>query len=150
MRAALIAVVALAACAQPSPRATPETSAPQSEIAQRIIADLARLDAELAAEGIAAAGFGETADLGGGLTIRPIDVKEDSRCPADVDCFWEGRLVLRADIAGTERELTLGTPLETPQGTVLLAVAKPSPFDRWPATEMGGPPPPYRFGFRRS
>lgn len=148
MRAALIAVLALAACAQPSPPATTETPAPPTEIAQRINADLARLDVELAAEGIVAASIGETADLGGGLTIRPIDVKEDSRCPADVDCVWAGQLVLRADVSGTERELILGEPLETPQGTVLLAVAKPYPFHNWPTAEIGEPPP-YRFGFRR-
>lgn len=147
MRALLIAC-ALAACAQPRAPAAIEAPVPLSDIAQRINADLARLDTELAAEGIVAASIGETADLGGGLTIRPIDVKEDSRCPADVDCFWEGRLVLRADVSGTERELTLGTPLETPQGTVLLAVVKPHPFDNWPTAEIGEPPP-YRFGFRR-
>ena len=148
MRAALIAVLALAACAQPSPPATTETPAPPSDIVQRINADLARLDAELSAEGIVAVSIGETADLGGGLTIRPIDVKEDSRCPADVDCVWAGQLVLRADVSGTEREFTLGTPLETPQGTVLLAIAKPYPFHEWPTAEIGEPPP-YRFGFRR-
>lgn len=148
MRAVVIAVLALAACAQPSPPATTETPAPPSDIVQRINADLARLDAELSAEGIVAASIGETADLGGGLTIRPIDVKEDSRCPADVDCVWAGQLVLRADVSGTEREFTLGTPLETPQGTVLLAIAKPYPFHEWPTAEIGEPPP-YRFGFRR-
>jgi hypothetical protein len=148
MRAALIAVLALAACAQPSPPATTETPAPPSDIVQRINADLARLDAELSAEGIVAVSIGETADLGGGLTIRPIDVKEDSRCPADVDCVWAGQLVLRADVSGTEREFTLGTPLETPQGTVLLAIAKPYPFHEWPTAEIGEPPP-YRFGFQR-
>lgn len=148
MRAAFIAVLALAACAQPSAPATTEAPAPQSDVVQRINADLARLDAELAAEGIVAASIGETADLGGGLTIRPIDVKEDSRCPADVDCVWAGQLVLRADVSGTERELTLGEPLETPQGAVLLAVAKPYPFHNWPTAEIGEPPP-YRFGFRR-
>ncbi len=142
MRIALVAaLVVLSACAQPTP------APPQSDLVQRINTDLARLDAELASEGIVAAGIGETADLGGGLTIRPIDVREDSRCPANVDCVWEGQLVLRADLSGSERELTLGVPLETPQGTVLLAVAKPYPFQEWPTAEL--PIPPYRFGFRR-
>lgn len=148
MRALLVAL-AVAACAQPNAPTTTAPPAPQSEIAQRINADLARLDAELSADGIVAAGIGETADLGGGLIIRPIAVKEDSRCPADVDCFWEGRLVLRAEVSGVEQELTLGTPLETPQGVVLLAVAKPHPFDNWPVAEIGEPPA-YRFGFRRN
>ncbi len=148
MRAALvIAAFALAACTQPGAPAQTPPPAPQSDLVQRINADLARLDVELAAEGIVAVGIGETADLGDGLTVRPIDVKEDSRCPANVDCVWAGQLVLRADVSGTEREITLGTPLETPQGTVLLAVAKPYPFNEWPTAEL--PIPPYRFGFRR-
>ena len=142
---ALFAAFALAACAQPS--APAETPPPRTDIAERISADLARLDAELAAEGVVAAGIGEAADLGGGLIVRPIEVKEDSRCPADVECVWAGRLVLRADVSGIERELTLETPLETPQGIVLLAVAKPYPFHNWPRDEL--PIPPYRFGFRR-
>jgi len=145
MRAFLIAAFALAACAQP-PAATPPP--PQNDTAQRIRADLAQLDAALAAEGVVAASIGETADLGGGLTVRPIDVTEDSRCPANVDCVWAGRLVLRADVSGTERDLTLDEPLETPQGTILLAVAKPAPWHDWPESEV--PLPPYRFGFRRS
>ncbi len=146
MRIVLIAAFALAACAQPS--APGHTPPAHGDVAERINADLARLDAELAAEGIVAVGIGETADLGGGLIVRPMDVKEDSRCPADVECVWAGQLLLRADVSGVEREITLGTPLETPQGTVLLAVARPYPFHNWPRDEL--PIPPYRFGFRRA
>ncbi|MEQ1489760.1 MAG: hypothetical protein ABL932_04345 [Terricaulis sp.] len=147
IRATLIAAFALAACTQPSASA-PTPPPPQSELAQRIVADLARIDSELAVDGIVAAGIGETADLGGGLTVRPIDVKEDSRCPANVDCVWPGQLVLRADVSGVEQDITLDTPLETPHGTLLLAVARPYPFNDWPEGEV--PLPPYRFGFRRN
>lgn len=149
MRAALIsAALAIAACTQPSaPAQMPDDPAPESALAEQVTANLAQLDAELAADGVVAASVGETADLGGGLTVRPIEVKEDSRCPVNVECVWAGRLVLRADVSGTERELTLGEPLETPQGTVLLAVAKPYPFHNWPEADV--PIPPYRFGFRR-
>lgn len=148
MRVLLLAAFALAACTQPSASA-PEPMPPPalSQLAQRISDNLARLDAELAAEGVVTAGINETADLGSGLTVTPLDVTEDSRCPADVDCVWAGQLVLRANVSGTERSLTLGEPLETPQGTVLLVVAKPYPFHGWPTDEL--PIPPYRFGFRR-
>lgn len=143
MRALLLAVFTLAACAQP-----PE--APASEQSQTIRADSQRLDAALQAPGIAAAGIGETADLGDGLTIRPLEVIEDSRCPSDVTCVWAGRLRLRAAISGVsgESELTLGEPLATPRGAVLFAIAKPSAWAEWPDAELG-PRPAYRFGFRR-
>lgn len=37
-------------------------------------------------------GGGEQADLlGGGLTVRFAEVLEDSRCPAQVECFWTGQ-----------------------------------------------------------
>jgi hypothetical protein len=143
MRAILFAALVLAACAQnggPAPQA-------QSELTQQIRADLDNLDRELRTPGIVSAGIGETADLGGGLTVRPLEVKEDSRCPGNVTCVWAGRLVLRADVSGVERELTLGQSLETPQGAVTLAVVRPGAWRDWPENEVARPP--YRFGFRR-
>lgn len=141
MRAVLFAAFALAACAATPPAQT------QSELAQQIRADLDNLERELRAPGVVGAGIGETADLGGGLTVRPLEVKEDSRCPGNVTCVWAGRLVVRANVSGTERELTLGQPLETPQGTVVFAVARPGAWHEWPENEV--PRPAYRFGFRR-
>ncbi|MGD9982434.1 MAG: hypothetical protein AB7H66_00290 [Hyphomonadaceae bacterium] len=141
MRAILFAALALAACA-----ATPPAQ-PQSELAQLIRADLDNLERELRVPGIVSAGIGETADLGDGLTVRPLEVKEDSRCPGNVTCVWAGRLVVRASVSGTERELTLGQSLETPQGAVVFAVARPGAWHEWPENEV--PRPAYRFGFRR-
>jgi hypothetical protein len=89
----------------------------------------------------------ETADLGGGLTVRPLEVTEDSRCAGNVTCVWAGRLVLRADVSGVERELTLGQTLETPGGAVVFEVAKPGAWHDWPEAEIARPA--YRFGFRR-
>ena len=152
MRALLLAVFALAACAQPPgvPDPSPSETSPRADLARQIRADLQRLDAELRAPGVVAAGIGETADLGDGLTVRPIEVIEDSRCAANVTCVWAGRLRIRAAIAGVsgDRELTLGEVLATPHGAILLAVAKPSPWHDWPTAEIG-PPPAYRLGFRR-
>jgi hypothetical protein len=143
MRAILFAAFALAACAQGGGATTP----PQSELARLIRADLDNLERELRAPGIVSAGLNETADLGGGLTVRPLEVKEDSRCAGNVTCVWAGRLVIRANVSGVERELTLGQPLETPQGTVMFAVARPGAWHEWPENEVAKPA--YRFGFRR-
>lgn len=147
MRAFLIAAFALVACAQPG--GAPAPTQPQAQLAQQISADNARLDRELRAAGVVAAGLGETADLGGGLRVRPLEVIEDSRCPQNqgIACVWAGRLRLRADVSGTERELTLGQTLQTPEGAVTFAVAKPGAWHEWPESEL--PRPAHRFGFRR-
>jgi hypothetical protein len=145
MRAILFAAFALAACAQGGGATMPPR--PQSELAQLIRTDLDNLERELRAPGIVSAGLNETADLGGGLNVRPLEVKEDSRCAGNVTCVWAGRLVIRANVSGAERELTLGQSLETPQGTVIFAVARPGAWHEWPENEVARPA--YRFGFRR-
>jgi hypothetical protein len=143
MRACVLAAtLALAACAT-----APPISEQQSPLAQQIRADNERLDRELAAAGVFAAGIGETADLGGGLTIRPLEVIEDSRCPANVACVWAGRLRLRAEVSGEVRELTLDETLSTPHDAALFAVARPGAWADWPEREVARPA--YRFGFRR-
>ncbi|PZO55160.1 MAG: hypothetical protein DCF16_03825 [Alphaproteobacteria bacterium] len=142
---ALILAFALAACTQPAPAEAPPP--PQTDLAQDIRADLERIDRELGAEGIVAAGLNETANLGGGLTVTPLEVLEDSRCPANVDCVWAGQVRLRVNISGAEAELISDQPLTTPSGAVVLAVVRPYPFQEWPEEEL--PIPPYRFGFRR-
>jgi hypothetical protein len=153
MRAMMFAVMALAACAQPAgpvgaqPAPAP-SSGSSSALAQQIRADMARLDGELHANGVVAAGIGGTADLGGGLIVRPLTVIEDSRCPNNVACIWAGRLRLRADVSGEDLELTLGEPAATRHGPLLLAVASPGAWAEWPANELGEKPA-YRFGFRR-
>jgi hypothetical protein len=152
MRALLLAAFLMTACAQlqePAESRPPETS-PRSELARQIRADLQHLDAELRAAGVVAVSIGETANLGDRLTVRLIEVIEDSRCPVNVTCVWAGRLRVRAAISGVsgDRELTLGEPLSTPNGAVLLAVARPSAWHDWPTAEIGARPP-YRFGLRR-
>lgn len=147
MRALLLAVFTLAACAaQPEPPPPAETPV-GSELAQQIRADLAHLDGALEGSGVFVAGLGETANLGGGLSVRPLEVIEDSRCPRNVQCVWAGRLRLRAEVSGAVRELTLGEPLETRGGVLLFAIASPNAWAQWPEAEV--PRPAYRFGFRR-
>ena len=125
MRSAAIAMLALAACAGPP------------------------LAAEFAAPGVVTAGIGGTARLGD-VTVRPIAVLEDSRCPRDVTCVWAGRLRLSAAVSavpGTS-ELVLGQRFALPGGgAIVLVAATPEP--------RHAPPPGIdlrarsRFGFRR-
>jgi hypothetical protein len=145
MRAFIIATLLLAACA---PTQATEPAQPPSELAQQIRADLTRLDRELAAPGVFVAGLGETADLGGGLTVRPLSVTQDSRCPVNATCIWAGELRVRAIVSGIgETEIKLGEPISTPAGAIAFAIATPPPYTDWPTAEIVKPA--YRFGFRR-
>jgi hypothetical protein len=92
--------------------------------------------------------LGGTARLGG-VSVRPIAVVEDSRCPADVACVWAGRLRLRAAVSGVgETELILGQPLALPDGgSLILVAAMPAPRHRPPPGAETGPAT--RFAFRR-
>lgn len=64
-----------------------------------------------------------------GLRIRPIEVVEDSRCPAQVQCVWAGRLVVRARMNGPGwtqiRDFELGTFQAVDQYRVTLVSAEP-------------------------
>jgi len=56
---------------------------------------------------------GESVEIAGeDLSITFEDVIEDSRCPKDVECIWEGRAViaLRITKAGTSHDITLTEP----------------------------------------
>jgi hypothetical protein len=145
MRAVLFAaVLAAAACASPAGGAGPS----QPQLPLHISEDLAQRDAALRAPGVAAARIGETADLGGGLRVRPLEVLEDSRCPQNARCVWAGRLRLRVDVQGLgEREVTLDEgAVATPNGAFSLVAVSPGPWTDWPQDQR----PAYRFGFRRT
>jgi hypothetical protein len=52
-----------------------------------------------------------------GLRIRFVEVKEDSRCPADVKCVWAGNAAVRLDVSIRGRgskSLTLNTTGNSP------------------------------------
>ena|SRR5688500_13670275 len=62
-----------------------------------------------------------------GLTVRPLAVVEDSRCPINANCVWAGRVRLRAEVSGGGiRELTLGEPQTVNGGTLTLVDVRPS------------------------
>ena len=75
------------------------------------------------------AGLGQYATVNG-LRIRPIEVVEDSRCPANVQCVWAGRLVVRARMTGPGwtqiRDFELGVFQAVDRYRVTLISAEPS------------------------
>ncbi len=143
MRAFVFAALALAACASPVGGA----GSAATPLPQHIQQDLAQRDAALREPGIVAVRINETADLGGGLRVRPLEVLEDSRCPQNARCVWAGRLRVRVAIEGEgEREVSDdGAPTQTAHGAFTLAAVSPGPWTDWPE----GARPAYRFGFRR-
>lgn len=74
------------------------------------------------------AGLGQFA-AGNGLTVRPIKVVEDSRCPGAVQCVWAGRLTVRARMNGPGwtqiRDFELGIPQAVDRYRVTLIAAEP-------------------------
>ena len=87
----------------------------------------------------------EVANLDG-LTVRPVAVLEDSRCPASVQCVWAGRLVVRtmtnAGAGEDVLDLTLGEPHKMNVGYLTLVDVRPSKRTPEPI-----PPREYQFTF---
>lgn len=144
MRALVFSIFALTACAS----AAVAPTMPAAQLPQHIREDLAQREAALHEQGVVAAAINGTADLGGGLRVRPLEVLEDSRCPQNARCVWAGRLRVRVNVEGVgDREVTLGeAAAETPRGNFSMVAATPGPWTDWPE----GAKPPYRFGFRRA
>ena len=97
------------------------------------------------------ANAGPTAGLGqiavvNGLRIRPIEVVDDSRCPAAVNCVWAGRLTVRARMNGPGwtqiRDFELGVAQAVDRYRVTLVAAEPEK-----AAPGGIDPRAYRFTF---
>ena len=79
-----------------------------------------------------------------GLTVRPLAVIEDSRCPASVQCVWAGRVRISAEVSGEgTRELTLGEPVAASGGTLTLVDVRPGK-----RTPEAIPQREYQFTFR--
>lgn len=97
-------------------------------------------------DGLAYARIGEDVNVGG-PRVTPLEVLEDSRCPAGVACVWAGRVRISARITtgpGSEvRELTLNEPAPVADGALLLANVLPARIQ-----QSGHAPGAYRFGFR--
>ena len=143
MRAILFAAFALAACAS-----TTGGPGAQTPLPEHIRMDLEQREAALHEQGVVIAAINQTADLGDGLRVRPLEVLEDSRCPQNARCVWAGRLRLRVNVDGVgDREITDdASGLQTPRGSFALVAISPGPWTDWPE----GAKPAYRFGFRRT
>ena len=66
----------------------------------------------------------------GKTVVTPQGIVEDSRCPADVQCIWAGRVVLRADVRKDAEparsvDLVSGEAARIPGGIVTLAEIRP-------------------------
>ena len=144
MRAFLISALLLVGCAS-APAVEPP---PAANLPQHIREDLAQRDAALAEAGVVVARINQSADVGQGLIVRPLEVVEDSRCPQNARCVWAGRLRLRVAVDGVgEREIILSEEaVQTPRGAFELVAVSPGPWTDWPEGAM----PPYRFGFKRA
>ncbi len=139
----LILGLAVAGCMGASPAANVAETAPAPEGGNQ---SQPREQRPADQPGHAYGGLNETIRLGD-LTIKPLEVIEDSRCPVDVDCVWSGRLVMRAEISGVDGPATLSSiePFVLPGGGRLVLASV------WPENyrQSSGPRAPYRFGFRR-
>lgn len=145
MRAFIVAALILGACASPAGSG----GGGAAPLPQHIQMDLDQRAEALRADGVVAVGLNQTADLGNGLRVRPLEVLEDSRCPQNARCVWAGRLRLRVSVEGVgEREISYDSEqgLQTPRGNFSLVAVSPGPWTDWPE----GAKPAYRFGFRRS
>lgn len=69
-----------------------------------------------------------------GVTVRPLGVASDSRCPASVQCVWAGTVELRTAITvgekSTETTLTLQKPFTFAGKTVTLEAVTPEARER--------------------
>ena len=107
--------------------------------------------AVLALSACTTAGTSATPGLGqvgrvDGLSVRPIAIVEDSRCPINAICVWAGRLVVRAEISGGDwrqtRDIELRKPQPIANGQLTLIEASPSKMADQPIA-----PGDYRFTF---
>ncbi|OGS49685.1 MAG: hypothetical protein A3J40_00595 [Erythrobacter sp. RIFCSPHIGHO2_12_FULL_63_10] len=91
--------------------------------------------------------LGERQQVWRDLAVTPLEVIEDSRCPKDVQCVWQGRVRLRAQLDLGHESITVeidsGEPLRIHGGFLSIT-------EMAPATPVQGKPPrakDYRFGF---
>ena len=95
--------------------------------------------------GTPTAGLGQTANVDS-LLVTPIAIVEDSRCPADVQCIWAGRLVVKTEVRGGSwtktLDLTLGVGSHIADGEITLENAAPEKNSKTPVK-----PSEYRFTY---
>lgn len=88
----------------------------------------------------------------GDLTVTPLTVVEDSRCPINARCVWAGRLVVRTQIDGTASagnwrdtaDMRLGETYGTHGEVIALTSGEPGK-----TTDRETRPEEYRFTYER-
>ncbi len=95
--------------------------------------------------------LGEAQEAGlheGDLVVTPLEVIEDSRCPIEADCVWEGQVVLKTELRLGHEVITVDLntqePLRINGGMLSIAEIAPEQSVEWSPI----PPEAYRFGFR--
>ncbi len=72
---------------------------------------------------------GETTRGNTEVAITPLQIIEDSRCPAGVYCIQAGRLIVNARVAendgGKEYKFTLGEKVDTDYGVITMTGSQP-------------------------
>lgn len=137
--------------AQPAPVPTNDTVTESIDIATSTLPitpteEVSPITTKPREEGVDVAAMLGKSTVYGGLTITPIKVLQDSRCPVDVTCIQAGTVVLEAmvdnGIDSVIQAFTLGTSLLTTEGNITLQRVEPSAL----STEVltGGE---YRFYF---
>ena len=88
--------------------------------------------------------IGQAVQVSPGVSVEPLRVIEDSRCPQDVSCVWAGRFVLTARVRDHGRvqtvKLTLGQPAIIGRGRLTLDQVSPERSAKGVNTRR------YRFG----
>lgn len=66
-----------------------------------------------------------------GVTVTPLEVLDDSRCPVDVQCVWAGTAHVKARVMSglgtSEMTFALGEPVTTEAETITLTGLSPAP-----------------------
>lgn len=90
--------------------------------------------------------LGERARVGG-VTVMPLRVVSDSRCPVATTCIWAGTVVIDVHVdtgsSPNTTRLTLGRPLRVANRMLELVAATPAPL-----AGQAIPLDRYRFTFR--
>jgi hypothetical protein len=85
--------------------------------------------------------FGQTATVGP-VSVTPLTLLEDSRCPKDVQCVWAGRVRIEASVNGERREMVLAQPIPAAGGSLTMVEVRPEK-----QAEVTVGPTDYRFRF---
>jgi hypothetical protein len=80
-----------------------------------------------------------------GPRVKPVELLEDSRCPADVQCVWAGTVKIAVEFGGPKQrmELELGKPVDAADGSLELVEVRPASHSTAPIARSD-----YRFGLR--